>query len=113
MKAGPKSSSRDDHHHHHHCCTAGGEEKENSLRGFVLPRKSRQEHAKKTYRQGRWSNEERLLFLKGLRRFGAGQWKEIGLYVTTRYVVVVHARQTFMQHQPLLSHTLLVTLQIH
>lgn len=74
------------------------EEKENSLRGFVLPRKSRQEHAKKTYRTGRWSNEERLLFLKGMRRFGAGQWKEIGLYVTSRYVEskrsIVHARNS-------------------
>jgi hypothetical protein len=51
---------------------------------FVVPRKSRQEHAKRTYHRGRWSDTERLLFLLGMRMFGMGRWKEIGALLTSR-----------------------------
>ena len=57
-------------------------------REFVLPRQSQQEHHRRQllqpYRQGPFDRDERLLFLKGLRRYGEGRWKEIGLYVTSR-----------------------------
>lgn len=55
----------------------------------TVPRRSRRdqqafEQANRPYREGRWSKEERLLFLQGLKTFGVGKWKEIGTLVTTR-----------------------------
>lgn len=42
---------------------------------------------KNKYNTGNWSKEERLLFLKGLRAYGWGRWKNIGAtYVPTRCV---------------------------
>ena len=58
---------------------------------FVLPRQNRRERlAQNSYNQGAWSKDERLLLLQGLRKFGPGKWKEIGLFVKTRYVWVVN-----------------------
>lgn len=66
-------------------------EKENdsSNRVVVVPYARREElkrqrEKKSSFRQGPWSSEERLLFLKGLRLYGEGRWKEIGSVVTTR-----------------------------
>ena len=54
---------------------------------FVLPRQNRSERQiQYSYNTGSWSKEERLLLLNGLQKFGAGKWKEIGLFVKTRYV---------------------------
>ena len=52
----------------------------------AVPRKSRAEHAQQHYHQGPWSSHERLQFLRGLRLYGMGRWKEIGTILTTRYV---------------------------
>ena len=39
---------------------------------------------RREYGKGRWSDEERLLFLVGLRKYGKGKWKEIAKILTTR-----------------------------
>lgn len=36
------------------------------------------------YNSGAWSEEEKLLFLQGLEKYGFGQWKEIGRTLKTR-----------------------------
>lgn len=52
-----------------------------------VKRKSRREHALCNYNTGKWTRDERLLFLLGLRAYGWGRWKEIGgTYLTTRCV---------------------------
>lgn len=35
-------------------------------------------------RAGRWSVSEQVAFLRGLRRYGKGQWKQIGKEIPTR-----------------------------
>ena len=37
-------------------------------------------------RQGRWSPEEKLLFLHGLKLYGRGNWKKIRAFLPLRYV---------------------------
>lgn len=37
-------------------------------------------------RAGRWSLDEKILFLFGLQKFGKGHWKKISMYVPDRYV---------------------------
>ena len=37
-------------------------------------------------RSGRWTLDEKILFLYGLRRFGKGRWKKISIYLPDRYV---------------------------
>lgn len=65
--------------------TEDTDDKENTERStFSVPRVSRHEREKHVYRQGLWTEQEHLLFLKGLRRYGTGRWKEIGTIVTTR-----------------------------
>jgi hypothetical protein len=54
-------------------------------RPVAVKSKSRHEHNQCKYRTGKWGRNERLLFLKGLRVYGWGRWKEIGgTYLTTR-----------------------------
>lgn len=57
---------------------------------ITVPRIGSRDHAdfrkRHPIRHGAWTEQERLLFLKGLQRFGLGKWKEIGTLVTTRYV---------------------------
>lgn len=59
-----------------------------AIKRAALPKvkqKSKSEHMLCHYNTGEWSREERLLFLKGLRAYGWGKWKEIGgTYLTTR-----------------------------
>jgi len=40
----------------------------------------------KNKRSGRWTLDEKILFLYGLRRFGKGRWKKISIYLPDRYV---------------------------
>jgi hypothetical protein len=35
-------------------------------------------------RTGRWTQEEKLLFLYGLKRFGKGRWKKMSVYLPHR-----------------------------
>jgi SHAQKYF class myb-like DNA-binding protein len=35
-------------------------------------------------KQGRWTKQEHLIFLKGLQTFGVGRWKEIGMLLPSR-----------------------------
>lgn len=54
-------------------------------RPLAIPRQNRRERiAQNSYNKGSWSTEEKLLFLKGLRIFGTGKWKEIGTILTSR-----------------------------
>jgi Myb-like DNA-binding domain len=43
-------------------------------------------------RIGRWTLDEKVLFLYGLQKFGKGRWKKISLYVPGRYVVRADVR---------------------
>lgn len=43
-----------------------------------------------TSNTGRWETRERLAFLRGLRLYGRGNWKQISKMISTRYVH--HAR---------------------
>jgi hypothetical protein len=55
------------------------EDDKNNRRGGPKKKKVRRDNHK-----GKWSDEEKLLFLVGLRKFGKGKWKEIGNVLTTR-----------------------------
>jgi hypothetical protein len=35
-------------------------------------------------RSGRWGNDEKVLFLYGLKRFGKGRWKKMSMYLPHR-----------------------------
>jgi len=50
---------------------------------------------KKTKRSGRWTLDEKILFLFGLRRFGKGRWKKISIYLPDRSLVQIksHAQK--------------------
>jgi hypothetical protein len=62
-----------------------GKNSQSSGSQLVVPRQNRREASKQNaYRQGAWTTDERLLFLKGLRKHGVGRWKEIGTVLTTR-----------------------------
>jgi hypothetical protein len=37
-------------------------------------------------RAGRWTPDEKILFLYGLKRFGKGRWKKMSVYLPHRYV---------------------------
>jgi hypothetical protein len=37
-----------------------------------------------SYNNGRWSEQERYLFLLGLTKFGHGRWKQVGSILRTR-----------------------------
>ena len=39
-------------------------------------------------RTGRWTPDEKILFLYGLKRFGKGRWKKMSVYLPHRYVSV-------------------------
>jgi hypothetical protein len=38
------------------------------------------------HRAGRWTPDEKILFLYGLKRFGKGRWKKMSIYLPHRYV---------------------------
>lgn len=46
-------------------------------------------------RSGRWTMDEKILFLYGLRRFGKGRWKKISIYLPGRSLVQIksHAQK--------------------
>lgn len=44
-------------------------------------------------RTGRWSLDEKVLFLYGLQKYGKGRWKKIRTYIPSRYVPAL-----FIQH---------------
>jgi hypothetical protein len=41
---------------------------------------------KASHKLGRWSLDEKILFLYGLRKFGKGRWKKISVFLPDRYV---------------------------
>jgi hypothetical protein len=52
-------------------------------------------------RTGRWSLDEKLLFLYGLKKYGKGRWKKISVYLPRRYVRSLH--ETDLSSQSLSS----------
>jgi len=40
------------------------------------------------HRTGRWSLDEKILFLYGLRKFGKGRWKKMSVYLPNRCVLL-------------------------
>mmetsp|Transcript_86992 Transcript_86992/g.130439 ORF Transcript_86992/g.130439 Transcript_86992/m.130439 type:complete len:227 (+) Transcript_86992:86-766(+) len=46
-------------------------------------------------RTGRWTPDEKILFLYGLRRFGKGRWKKMSIYLPNRSLVQIksHAQK--------------------
>ena len=69
-------------------------------------RKTTSTQASGSMRTGRWTFEEKLLFLYGLRKYGKGRWKKISVYLPNRWVLKneKHAnggiRKTSITHQP-------------
>mmetsp|Transcript_16053 Transcript_16053/g.34768 ORF Transcript_16053/g.34768 Transcript_16053/m.34768 type:complete len:171 (-) Transcript_16053:111-623(-) len=51
--------------------------------------------SKSAIKSGRWTVEEKATFLKGLKMFGKGKWKEIATMIPTRSTIQVktHAQQ--------------------
>ena len=51
-------------------------------------------------RHGRWTLDEKLLFLYGLQQFGKGRWKKISAYVPHRSLVQIksHAQKVLQRH---------------
>jgi hypothetical protein len=40
-----------------------------------------------SHRSGRWTLDEKVLFLYGLQKFGKGRWKKMSVYLPNRYVI--------------------------
>jgi hypothetical protein len=40
-----------------------------------------------SHRTGRWTLDEKVLFLYGLQMFGKGRWKKMSVYLPNRYVI--------------------------
>lgn len=53
------------------------------------------------YNSGRWSHEEKLLFLHGLKRFGKGRWKKMSVYLPHRSLVQIksHAQKVLKRQE--------------
>ena len=51
-------------------------------------------------RRGRWTLDEKLLFLYGLQQFGKGRWKKISAYIPHRSLVQIksHAQKVLQRH---------------
>jgi hypothetical protein len=50
----------------------------------VSPRKGSDRNP--SHRTGRWTLDEKVLFLYGLKKFGKGRWKKMSVYLPNRYV---------------------------
>lgn len=48
------------------------------------PSKRKKKARRKDFHKGRWSEEEKLLFLVGIRKYGKGKWKEIASVLPSR-----------------------------
>ena len=53
------------------------------------------------YRTGRWTPDEKILFLYGLRMFGKGRWKKMSIYLPNRSLVQIksHAQKVLKRQQ--------------
>ena len=47
--------------------------------------KARTKQSSSTQRSGRWTPDEKILFLYGLKRFGKGRWKKMSVFLPHRY----------------------------
>jgi hypothetical protein len=45
-----------------------------------------------SHRSGRWTLDEKVLFLYGLQKFGKGRWKKMSVYLPNRYVFWSYGR---------------------
>lgn len=71
----------------------GGEDSECMLE------KSLKKASNGSHRTGRWTIEEKLLFLYGLHKFGKGRWKKIGTLLPTRCVCGISMVPYFASYQ--------------
>jgi hypothetical protein len=46
-----------------------------------------------SHRTGRWTLDEKVLFLYGLQKFGKGRWKKMSVYLPNRYVIWSYNRR--------------------
>ena len=66
----------------------GGPSESSSLAGIESEPNLVDQPTTTALRSGRWGNDEKLLFLYGLKRFGKGRWKKMSVFLPHRYVCV-------------------------
>mmetsp|Transcript_38291 Transcript_38291/g.55944 ORF Transcript_38291/g.55944 Transcript_38291/m.55944 type:complete len:110 (-) Transcript_38291:681-1010(-) len=64
-----------------------------SKRQFITCRKRKIEPSQT--KTGRWERSENVAFLRGLKYYGKGKWKQIGALIPTRYVHSHHLSLVF------------------
>lgn len=66
-----------------------------SRREPIMPRSPTAPVSGPSQRTGRWTPDEKLLFLYGLKRFGKGRWKKMSVYLPNRSLVQIksHAQK--------------------
>jgi len=57
-----------------------------ALQALVLVPLSKGSDRNPSHRTGRWTLDEKVLFLYGLEKFGKGRWKKMSVYLPNRYV---------------------------
>mmetsp|Transcript_34842 Transcript_34842/g.74271 ORF Transcript_34842/g.74271 Transcript_34842/m.74271 type:complete len:172 (+) Transcript_34842:140-655(+) len=62
---------------------------QNNPRGCKAKRRNKPSVKPGGVKSGRWTDSERRMFLKGLKKFGRGKWKEIATLIPTRSTVQV------------------------
>jgi Myb-like DNA-binding domain len=85
----PSSQLTEEAHPHHSFNSPNGSvqtEQESGIDGSLVDDVSSPQ-PQSDQRFGRWTADEKILFLYGLNKFGKGRWKKISLYVPGRYVL--------------------------
>jgi hypothetical protein len=73
---------------------------ESSEHAAPIKPKTTSKRSKPAQRSGRWTPDEKILFLYGLKRFGKGRWKKMSTFLPHRYVrqfLIVHCTRKGIQ----------------